>query len=126
MTRPRSFSFCIVFSIVYSLTYLLAVKNNYALFTYHPALEEFGEPGNRKTVVKIIVEATDVSGDIAEQTLKLFFEPERNVLPQQGEINLRGLAQVISFMSEAGAIKQPLPEPQSFVDLQYLQAAGMK
>lgn len=42
MTRPRSFSFCIVFSVVYSLTYLLAVKNNYALFTYHPALDEFG------------------------------------------------------------------------------------
>ena len=42
MIRPRSFSFCIVFSVVYSLTYLLAVKKNYALFTYHPALQEFG------------------------------------------------------------------------------------
>ena len=42
MTRPRSFHFCVVFSVVYSLTYLLAVKKNLALFTYHPALEEFG------------------------------------------------------------------------------------
>lgn len=89
------------------------------------ALKYIREPGNRKTVVKIIVEATDVSADIAEQTLKLFFEPERNVLPKQGEINLKGLAQVISFMSEAGAIKQPLPKPGPFVDLQYLQAAGV-
>ena len=31
-----------MFSVVYSLTYLLAVKNNYALFTYHPVLQEFG------------------------------------------------------------------------------------
>jgi ABC-type nitrate/sulfonate/bicarbonate transport system substrate-binding protein len=90
------------------------------------ALKYIREPANRKTVVKIIVEATDVSGDIAEQTLKLFFEPERNVLPKQGEINLKGLAQVIAFISEAGAIKQPLPEPERFVDLQYLQAAGVR
>lgn len=90
------------------------------------ALKYIRDPANRKTVVKIIVEATDVSTDIAEQTLKLFFEPERNVLPRQGEINLKGLAQVISFMSEAGAIKQPLPEPERFVDLQYLQAAGVR
>jgi ABC-type nitrate/sulfonate/bicarbonate transport system substrate-binding protein len=90
------------------------------------ALKFIRDPANRKTVVKIIVEATDVSADIAEQTLKLFFEPERNVLPKQVEMNPKGLAQAIGFMSEAGAIKQPLPEPERFVDLQYLQAAGVK
>ena len=43
MTPPRSFSvFSIVFAVVYSVTYILAVDNNYALFTYHPALVEFG------------------------------------------------------------------------------------
>jgi hypothetical protein len=42
MTRPRLFHFCVVFSAVYSQTYLLAVNTNFALFTYHPALEEFG------------------------------------------------------------------------------------
>jgi hypothetical protein len=43
MTRPRSFhSSAVVFTVVYSVTYLIAVQNNYALFTYHPALEEFG------------------------------------------------------------------------------------
>lgn len=90
------------------------------------ALKFIRAPANRKAVMKIIVEATDVSGAIAEQTLKLFFEPERNVLPKQGEINLKGLAQVISFMGEAGAIKEPLPEPERFVDLQYWQSAGVK
>lgn len=89
------------------------------------ALKFIRDPANRKTVVKIIVEATDVSADIAEQTLKLFFEPEQNVLPKQGEINLKGLAQAIAFMGEAGAIKPPLPEPERFVDL-HLQAAGVK
>ena len=83
-------------------------------------------PANRPTVAKTIVETTGSSAEIAEQTLKLFFEPERNVLPKQAEINVKGLAQVIAFMGEAGTIKEPLPLPHRFVDLQYLQAAGVK
>ena len=34
--------FAIVFPVVYAIAYVIAVENNYALFTYHPALEEFG------------------------------------------------------------------------------------
>lgn len=32
----------IIFAVVFSATYLLCVEKNYALFTYHPALNEFG------------------------------------------------------------------------------------
>lgn len=84
------------------------------------------DPANRHAVVKTIVETTDSSAEIAEQTLKLFFEPERNVLPKRAEINVKGLAQVIAFMGEAGTIKEPLPPPERFIDLQYLQTAGVK
>jgi ABC-type nitrate/sulfonate/bicarbonate transport system substrate-binding protein len=84
------------------------------------------DPANRKTVVKIITETLESPTDIAEQTLKLFFEPERNVLPKQAEISLKGLAQVIHFMSEAGTIKAPAPAPERFVDLQFLKMAGIK
>jgi ABC-type nitrate/sulfonate/bicarbonate transport system substrate-binding protein len=83
------------------------------------------DPKNRTAVVKTIVETTNVSAEIAERTLALYFEPERKVLPQQGEINLKGLAQVIAFMGEAGTVKQPLPVPERFVDLRYLHAAGI-
>jgi len=34
--------FAVVFAVVYALIYTLAVWKNYALFTYHPALNEFG------------------------------------------------------------------------------------
>ena len=34
--------FAIVFAVVYAVTYALAVWKNYALFTYHPAIYEFG------------------------------------------------------------------------------------
>ena len=84
------------------------------------------DPANRQAVVKTIVETSDTPADIAQQTLALFFEPERNVLPKQGEINLKGLRQVIAFMGEAGLLKPPLPAPERFVELKYLQSAGVK
>lgn len=84
------------------------------------------DPTKRSSVVKTIVETTESSEAIAKQTLALFFEPERGVLPKQAEINIKGLDQVIAFMSEAGNLKPPLPPAERFVDLQYLHAAGIK
>ena len=80
---------------------------------------------NRDDVIKAMVELTGASDDIARQTLALYFEPDRGVLPKQGEIDLKGLAQVIAFMGEGDALKPPLPAPERFVDLQYLRAAGV-
>jgi ABC-type nitrate/sulfonate/bicarbonate transport system substrate-binding protein len=80
---------------------------------------------NRGDVIKAMVELTGTSDDIARQTLALYFEPDRGVLPKQAEIDLKGLAQVIAFMGEGDALKPPLPAPERFVDLQYLRAAGV-
>jgi ABC-type nitrate/sulfonate/bicarbonate transport system substrate-binding protein len=84
------------------------------------------DPANRDSVIKIITETTDCSNAIAAQTLDLFFAPGRDVLPQRGEINLKALQQVITMMGEGGLLKPPLPPAQRFVDLQYLQAAGVQ
>ncbi len=81
------------------------------------------DPANRDQVVQSIVELTGSADDIARETLKLYFEPDRNVLPKEAEINLQGLGQVIAFMTEAHNITPPPPDPQRFVDLQYLHAA---
>ena len=35
-------AFVIVFAVVYAIAYVVSVLNNYALFTYHPAIAEFG------------------------------------------------------------------------------------
>ena len=107
-----------------------AEKNHDAVVRYIRALgatfKFIRDPTNRKSVVKTIVETTDTPADIAQQTLALFFEPERHVLPVQGEINVNGLGQVIAFMAEAGLLKPPLPSADRFVELKYLQAAGVK
>jgi ABC-type nitrate/sulfonate/bicarbonate transport system substrate-binding protein len=107
-----------------------AEKNRDAVVRYirgfSAAFKFIRDPANRKAVVKTIVETSDTPADIAQQTLALFFEPERNVLPKQGEINVKGLRQVIAFMGEAGLLKPPLPAPDRFVELKYLQSAGVK
>ena len=84
------------------------------------------DPAKRGAVVSAIVETTGVTPAIAERTLVLYFEPERKVLPRRGEIDLKGIAQVIALMGEAGQLKAPLPAPDRFADLQYLQAAGIR
>jgi ABC-type nitrate/sulfonate/bicarbonate transport system substrate-binding protein len=84
------------------------------------------DPTNRERVIKVIVGTTGSSPAIAAQTLKLFFEPERGVLPEHGEIDLNGLEQVIAMMAEAHTLNPPLPSAERFVDLQYLRAAGVQ
>jgi ABC-type nitrate/sulfonate/bicarbonate transport system substrate-binding protein len=81
---------------------------------------------NRDQVVRTVMQSTNASDQIARATLALFFEPERGVLPKQGEIDRHGLAQVIAMMGEAGTLKPPLPPVERFIDTQYLQAAGVE
>ena len=84
------------------------------------------DPANREEMVKAMVTVTGSSEAIARETLALYFEPDRGVLPKQAEINMAGLSQVIAFMGEGGMILAPLPAPERFVDLQYLRAAGVE
>jgi ABC-type nitrate/sulfonate/bicarbonate transport system substrate-binding protein len=106
-----------------------AAANQDTLVRYVRALSAaFGvirDPRKRDVVIKAITETTGVTPAVAERTLTLYFEPERKVLPQKGEIDLKAFAQVIAFMGEAGHLKAPLPAPERFVDLQYLKRAGV-
>jgi ABC-type nitrate/sulfonate/bicarbonate transport system substrate-binding protein len=83
------------------------------------------DPANREDVVKMVMDTTGSNEAIARQTLSLYFDPERGVVPKQGEIEMKGFAQVIQVMAEAGELKSPLPLADRFVDLQYLRAAGV-
>ena len=84
------------------------------------------DPARRSDVVRTIVETTGFPEANARLTLQLYFEPDRKVLPQRGEIDMKGMATAIAFMGEAGVLKEPLPAPERFVDLQYLRAAGVE
>ncbi|HUB96484.1 MAG TPA: ABC transporter substrate-binding protein [Stellaceae bacterium] len=83
------------------------------------------DPAHRDQVVRIIVATEAVSAASARATLRLYFEPERNVLPRAGEIDPDGIRQVIDFMAAQGALKPPLPPVERFIDPRYLRAAGI-
>ncbi len=105
-------------------------KNKDALVRYVRALASsyrfMRDPAVRDEVVRIILDTTGSSEEIARQTLSLYFEPERGVVPKQGEIDVKGFGEVIKVMAEAGELKPPLPPAERFIDLQYLKAAGLQ
>jgi ABC-type nitrate/sulfonate/bicarbonate transport system substrate-binding protein len=84
------------------------------------------DPANRDDVVNLIVETTGTTPEVARAVLALYYEPDRGVMPKQGEINMAGFAEVIELLGAAGEIAKPLPDPGRFVDLQYLHAAGLQ
>ena len=81
------------------------------------------DPQNRPRLASLMKEWWGSSEDTAFATLDLFFSPERNVLPMGGEINLKGVEQVVHFMKEGGLLTEPLPPIETFVDLQYAESA---
>jgi ABC-type nitrate/sulfonate/bicarbonate transport system substrate-binding protein len=84
------------------------------------------DPSNRGDVVKAVADTTGFGEGNAKLTLALYLDPDRGVLPKLGEINLNGMAQVIALMGEGGKLKPPLPSAEQFVNLEYLQAAGIQ
>jgi ABC-type nitrate/sulfonate/bicarbonate transport system substrate-binding protein len=107
-----------------------AEKHTEAITRYIRALSAslklIRDPSHRERVIKIITETTGCSTVIASQILDLFFKPDRGVLPTGGEIDVKGLEQVISMMGESGLLTPPLPSAQRFLDLRYLAAAGVQ
>jgi len=90
------------------------------------AFRYLGDPANRDEVAKSIVETTGASEEVARAVLALYYEPDRGVMPKQGEINMAGLTAVIELLGQADQIAKPLPAVERFVDLQYLHAAGLQ
>jgi NitT/TauT family transport system substrate-binding protein len=107
-----------------------AVEHKEALVRYVRAIADafrfIRDPSRRQDTVRTIVDATGLSEASAKLTLSLYFEPERGVLPMAGEINMKGMQEVIAMMGEGGVLKEPLPPAERFVDLQFLEAAGIR
>ena len=107
-----------------------AGANKEAIVRYVRALSSafkfIRDPAKRDQLIRTIVDTTGFAEANAKLTLALYFEPDRRVLPKLGEINLGGMEQAIALMGEGGILKAPLPRAERFVDLQYLQAAGIQ
>jgi ABC-type nitrate/sulfonate/bicarbonate transport system substrate-binding protein len=79
---------------------------------------------NREAVAAVLADTSDAPPDVAREILAFYYDPYRGVMPRAGEISMPGFAKVIELLGEAGEVAKPLPAPERFVDLTYLQAAG--
>jgi ABC-type nitrate/sulfonate/bicarbonate transport system substrate-binding protein len=84
------------------------------------------ERANRDEMVRIAAESTGARPDVARAVLAFFYEPDRGVMPRQAEIDMAGMSAVIALLGRTGELKAPLPAADRFVDLQYLEAAGLQ
>jgi ABC-type nitrate/sulfonate/bicarbonate transport system substrate-binding protein len=84
------------------------------------------ERKNRDEVIKIMVETGGVPAAVAGEIFAPYLEPDKNVLPRRGELDLAAFNRVIALMAAVGAIPSPAPGAERFTDLQYLKAAGIQ
>jgi hypothetical protein len=81
---------------------------------------------NRDEVTHIVKESLKVSDEIAREIFAPYTEPDKNVLPKMGELNLKAFNLVLALMGDAGVIPIPVPSAERFIDLRYLKAAGIQ
>jgi ABC-type nitrate/sulfonate/bicarbonate transport system substrate-binding protein len=90
------------------------------------AYEFMNDPKNRVEVTSIVKESLKVTDEIARQLFAPYTEPDKNVLPKRGELDLKAFDRVLKLMGEVGAIPTPTAPAERFVDLRYLRAAGIQ
>jgi ABC-type nitrate/sulfonate/bicarbonate transport system substrate-binding protein len=84
------------------------------------------DKANRDEVTRIAAEVTGAPEDVMRAVLAFYYEPDRGIMPRQGEIDMAGVSKVIELLGRSGELKAPLPSAERFVDLQYLKAAGLQ
>ena len=84
------------------------------------------DPKNRDEVTTILKDSLKVSDELARQLFAPYTEPDKNVLPKRGELDLKAFDRVLKLMGEVGAIPVPVAPAERFVDLRYLKAAGIQ
>jgi NitT/TauT family transport system substrate-binding protein len=84
------------------------------------------DPNNRDEVIKIVMETSGVPAAVAAEIFAPYLDPDKNVLPRKGELDLAAFDRVIALMAQVGAIHSPAAGAERFVDLQYAKAAGIQ
>ncbi len=90
------------------------------------AYQFMNDAKNHDEVRNIVKESLKVSDEMARQIFAPYTQPEKNVLPRRGELDLPAFDRVLSLMGEAGVIPTPVASATRFVDLSYLKAAGVQ
>jgi ABC-type nitrate/sulfonate/bicarbonate transport system substrate-binding protein len=88
------------------------------------AVQWLYNPANKEEAVKILAPALKSTNTAAfEKSWDLYFGGKGDIIPKNGEPNVAGTQVVIQAMADDGELKAPLPKPQDFIDLSYVQRA---
>jgi ABC-type nitrate/sulfonate/bicarbonate transport system substrate-binding protein len=90
------------------------------------AYQFMNDPANRDEVTLIVKETGKTSDEVAREIFAPYLDPSKNVLPRKGELSLPAFGRVLALMADMSVIPKPAPAAERFVDLQYLQAAGIQ
>jgi len=89
------------------------------------AYQFMNDAKNHNEVRNIVKESLKLSDDTARQIFAPYTQPDKNVLPRRGELDLAAFDRVLALMGDAGVIPTPVAPASRFVDLQFLKAAGI-
>jgi ABC-type nitrate/sulfonate/bicarbonate transport system substrate-binding protein len=81
---------------------------------------------NHGEVTNIVKESLKITDETARQIFEPYTQSDKNVLPRRGELDLKAFDRVLALMGEAGVIPTPVAPTSHFIDLRYLQAAGIQ
>jgi ABC-type nitrate/sulfonate/bicarbonate transport system substrate-binding protein len=90
------------------------------------AYQFMNDAKNHNEVRNIVKESLKLSDDTARQIFAPYTQPDKNVLPRRGELDLAAFDRVLALMGDAGVIPTPVAPASRFVDLQFLKAAGIQ
>ena len=89
------------------------------------AMRLINDRENAATVRPVIMELTGTSEAVADQILEFYYDPNLRVLPREAEIDMDALTRMIVLMDEYEKLPPDHPSAESFVDLRFLEAAGI-
>jgi len=90
------------------------------------AYEFMNDAKNHDELRNIVKASLKISDDTAREIFAPYTQPDKNVLPRRGELDLNAFNRVLALMGEAGVIPTPVAPASRFVDLQFLKAAGIQ
>jgi len=71
------------------------------------------DKANREEVAKLAADVTGAPLDVMQAVLAFYYEPDRGVMPRQGEIDMAGVAKVIELLGRTGELKPRCPPPSA-------------
>ncbi|TAJ96818.1 ABC transporter substrate-binding protein [bacterium] len=75
----------------------------------------------KEDTVRIIVKKLKFSDKHSEASWRYYIE--NNIIPKNGEVNLKGMEKVTQLLVEDGTLKPPLSRPDKYIDESFLEEA---